>query len=165
MLAAGIALALFTEVDPVALRSLRVAALRPPWHQLTIPYDLQAARAVVTQKYHGNQPLQRNAVFYVPRPARPLLRSAAGSCTALDKNRHTGSSAASPRSTLAVEDAAARYGITLPHRPVELLGLWQLRVRWSWLGERFHPDPPGRHRPAGLACHTAITPAEPRAPP
>jgi len=144
VMAAGVALALFTGVDPIALRSVKVRALSGPSHLLTFPYKMQPLKAVVVNKYRRFPPLQADAVFYVPRPVRPLLRT---TYTFLTNGGADPTQRIFHQFTpvhLAIEQAAARCGVQLPHRPVEPLGLWQLRVRWGWLGESFHAGPPDR---------------------
>jgi len=89
-------------------------------------------------------------------PARPLLRAAYEFLTGHSDDLTRRIFGPFTPAHLAIEQAAARCGVPLPRHPVEPLGLWQLRVRWSWLGESFHPDLADPDRPAGPNCHTAV---------
>jgi hypothetical protein len=159
VLAAAVALALFTGVEPAALASLRMAALDPPAHLLTVPYKTQRMPSDARQRYHSIPLRHADAVFYVPLPARRLLRAARLFLLAHDWDPEARVFAGFFPLHQLVEQAAARCGLALPRRPVPLLGLWQLRVGWTRLGAPVHPDPPDLGRPAGSSCHTATPPA------
>lgn len=156
VLAAGIGLALFTGLTPTALRTMTFEALARPWHQLSVPHKKQLVPTELSRKFAEDRPRHANAVFYVPEAARPLLRSATEFLAELGQDPSGKIFHSFQRIHLALTEAAGRYGVALPRRPVDMIALWQLRVRWDRLGEPFHPDPP---QPGGLACHTAVPPA------
>jgi hypothetical protein len=159
VLAAGIALSLSAGLTPTALRTMTIEALERPWHRLSVPHKKQLVPTELSRKFTSDRPIHPNAVFYVPMPARSLLRTADEFLSELAQDSSQKIFRSFARIHLALTEAADRYAVALPRRPVDMIALWQLRVRWDWLGEPFHPDPPHPHRSAGLACHTAVPPA------
>src|SRR5439155_12357403 len=86
-------------------------------------------------------------LFYVPHPARPLLRVAWAFLLAGNPDPRQRVFAGFSPMPPALEQAAERCGIALPRRPVELPWTWQYRARWLRLGESFQPATPSRGRP------------------
>ncbi|MEU0156401.1 hypothetical protein [Micromonospora fulviviridis] len=145
LLAAGVALALFTGINLRSLRPLRADALPQPAHLVRIPFRYDDALAESRSTFGSGMPRHATAVVSVPHAARPLLRAARAyllSRSADPRQRvFEGISPMIPR----IEEAAAGCGIPLPEA-AELIGAWQLRTRWARLDEPVHTD---RHDTTG----------------
>ena len=153
VLAAGVALAMFTGLRLISLRSLAFNTMRPDCQTVAIPFaynELSRANRIKVTKV----PARAAVVFYVPTAARPLLQAAREYM-----RRHSGREYPwmfhlfSPMID-AIEQAAARCGLELPGKTEPVDQAWQLRVRWSALGEPVHGDAgcqPGQPPGADLA--------------
>ncbi|WP_190249884.1 hypothetical protein, partial [Dactylosporangium sucinum] len=143
VLAAGVALALFTGLSLPSLRTLRLDALAPPTLALIAP-----------RPRRGPYPAHQ-VMFHIPRPARPLLRAARVFLQASSDNPRQRIFAGFAPMPAAVEHAAQRCGLPLPRRPVELTDAWPAPARWTRLGEPIHTTGSSPDAPAGQVCGTA----------
>jgi hypothetical protein len=155
VLAAGVALAMLTGADLLALRSLRLDALPPPGQVLLLPFRRNDAPAA-----QRHRPVASDAtlVFHIPLPARPLIRAARtfllGRSPDLRQRVFAGMFPLHER----IAETAERCGVRLPAHPPYLIDAWLLRVTWTHLDVGVHTNPPG-HIGAGRSCLTA-TPAD-----
>lgn len=154
VLAAGVALAMFTGLDLLSLRSLRLDALPPPGQVLLLPFRRADAPAAVRAKASLTVPSEATVVFGVPPPARPLLRAARSFLRGRSPDPRQRVFAGIVPMRERLTEAAARCELALPRRPAHLIQAWQLRVHWSGLDDPAHTNPPARTG-AGRSCLTA----------
>lgn len=153
VLAAGVALALFTGINLLSLRSLRLDAIPPPSQVLRLPFHISDVRKPTRAKLGTGVPHQATVVLHIPVAARPLIRAARTFLRSSPDPHQRVFASFSPMHEH-IADAAARCGLRLPRKPAGLVGAWPLRVRWTGLDEAVHtdrPDPAG----AGRSCLTA----------
>jgi len=155
VLAAGVALAMLTGADLLALRSLRLDALPPPGHVLLLPFRRADVPAAQRHRAVANE---ATLLFHIPPPARPLIRAARTFLLGLSSNPRQQVFAGISPLRERIAETAERCGVRLPAHPPGLIDAWLLRVAWTHLDVGVHTNPPA-HIGAGRSCLTT-TPAD-----
>jgi hypothetical protein len=140
VLAAGVALAMLSGVSLLSLRSLGLKAFQPDDQAVVMPFDYNELSKAARLKL-ARVPGRAGVVFYVPTAAQPLMRAARQYMRQHSSRENTRMFYLFSPMIEAIEKAAKRCGLKLPNKTLHLDHAWQLRVRWSGLGQEAHAGP------------------------
>lgn len=145
VLAAGVALALFTGVSLTSFQSMRGGSIPTPC----------ASTVTIPIRQYGRAPVSTSVLFSVPPAARPLLRAAHTFCLALSSDPRQGFFAGIQSVAHRIAEAATWCGITLPRTNGDVGDVWHKRVYWTKFGDPLHQLGPEHTTVPGRSCLSA----------